>query len=62
MQDLVRIGVPHAAEEPRVGERALERVVLRGEPCAERREVHIEDLQPAHAERREALLTFDQMQ
>ena len=31
MQDLVRIGVADAAEQPRIGERALQRVIRRGQ-------------------------------
>ena len=38
MQDLVGVGVADAAEQPRVGERALERVVLAAQPRRERGE------------------------
>ena len=39
VQDLVRVGVADAAEQARVGQRALEGVVLARERCAERCEV-----------------------
>ena len=47
MQDLVRVRVADAAQDPRVGQRALERVVLARQGGPERREVRVEYLEPA---------------
>ena len=55
MQDLVRIGVADAAEQPRIGERALERVVLSRQPFGERVDTRVERLQATAVERRERL-------
>jgi hypothetical protein len=47
VQDLVRIRVADAAQDPRVCHRALERVVLTGQRRAERGEVRVEHLEAA---------------
>ena len=44
VQDLVRVGVADAAEQARIGQRALERVVLAREARGERLEVGVERL------------------
>ena len=62
VQDLVGIGVADAAEQARVGERALERVVLAGERAAERREVDREHLEAARVVRRERVFAPHEVQ
>ena len=52
MQDLVAVRVADAAQEPRVGERALEGVALAGERRAEGCEVGVEHLEAAGVEGR----------
>src|SRR6185369_11747546 len=47
MQDLVAVRVADAAEEPRVGQRALERVALAHEDVAERLGIRVEHLEAA---------------
>ena len=54
MQDLVRVGVADAAEEVRIGERALERVVLARQRVAKRVERRVERLEAAGIERASA--------
>jgi hypothetical protein len=46
VQDLVGVGVAHAAEEPRIGQRPLERVVLAAEDVGERGGRRLQDLEP----------------
>src|SRR5207249_4593412 len=55
-EDLVGVGVADPAEEPRVGERTLERVTLRDERRTKRREVRAVQLQPARVVRADPLL------
>ena len=62
VQDLVGIGVADAAEQARVGERALERVVLADERSAERREVDRQRLEPARVVRRERVFALHEVQ
>ena len=57
MQDLVRIGVADAAEQVRVGQRALDRVVLAGERIVELLERCLERLDAAGIERGKRRLT-----
>src|SRR5690606_21318094 len=52
VQDLVGVGVADAAEEARIGQRALERVVLAAEALYEGRLRRLEDLEPARIEDR----------
>ena len=47
MEDLVRVGVADAAEQVRVGQRALERVVLAPQRRGERRRVRVEHFEAA---------------
>ena len=56
MQDLVRVGVADAAEDVRIGQRALERVVLAHERRAEVLQRRAEHLDPARVVLRERLL------
>ncbi len=53
MQDLVRVGVPDAAEEPRVGEGALEGVALTRERFPKGGEIGLEHLETPAVERGE---------
>jgi hypothetical protein len=62
VQDLVGIGVADAAEQARVGERALQRVVLQGERAAERLEVDLEYLEAARIMRRERVFALHEVQ
>src|SRR3989449_5936996 len=62
MQDLVGVRVADAAEDPRVGQRALERVVLPGERVAERRQVRVKYLEAARVVRAQTGFATDQMQ
>src|SRR5436190_4136831 len=57
MQDLVRIRVADAREDVRVGQRALERVVLTGDGAAELLRVAGEGIDPARVERLKRRLT-----
>src|SRR5437763_2030602 len=50
MQYLVAVGVADAAEESRIGERALERMVFALQPLAKRFESGVLQLEPAHVE------------
>ena len=45
MEDLVGIGVADPAEDRGIGQHALERMVLGGEGCAERREIGLQHLE-----------------
>src|SRR2546428_3515562 len=62
MQDLVGVRVADAAEDPRVGQRALERVVLPGERVAERRQVRVKYLEAARVVRAQTGFATDEMQ
>ena len=61
MEDLVRIGVADAAQQARIGERALERVVLAHERVAEAREVRLERFEPARIHLRERRLPLHEV-
>jgi len=52
VQDLVGIGVTDAAEEMRVGERALQGMVLALQAHRERFEIGVEHLEPSGVHRR----------
>jgi hypothetical protein len=62
MQDLVRIGVTDAGEEARIGQRALQSVILAGDARGKRSCVDGEDFQTARIERLERRLTQHAMQ
>ena len=62
MQDLVGVRVADAAEDPRVGQRALERVVLPGERVAECRQVRVKDLEAARVVLAQTGFATDEMQ
>ncbi len=62
MEDLVGVGVADAGEDARVGERALERVVLGGEHRAERLERRAHHLDSAAIVRSKRVLAFDQVE
>ena len=53
VQDFIRVGVADAAENVRVGQGALERVVLAREPLGERRQCRVEHFEPTGIERAE---------
>ena len=53
MQDLIRVGVADAGEEPRVDQRAFGRVILAGERLAKLFNRRIQQLQPSAVMRRE---------
>ena len=59
MQDLVGIGVADAADEARIGERALEGAVLRGERGAKRVEVGGENVDAARIDEPQSLFAAD---
>ncbi len=61
MQDLVGVGVADAAEQVRIGERALERMVLALHAVGELLETGREDVEPAGIHRGERGLALDQM-
>src|SRR5882724_462031 len=61
MQDLVRVRVADAREDVRVGQRALERVVLAGDRAAELLRVTGEGIDPARVERLKPRLTPHEM-
>jgi len=50
VQDLVRVRVADAGEEPRIGQGALQRMVLPLQPFAERADIGAEDLDAARIE------------
>ena len=54
MQDLVGVGVADAAEEPRIGKRALERVILALQRVAKVVEAGVENLEAARIMARQA--------
>ena len=62
VEDLVGVSVADAAEEPRVGERALQRVVLGEERGAEGGEVGCQHLDAARVERAQPVLAGDDVQ
>ena len=62
MQDFVRIGVADAGEQPRAGQRALERVVLGREARSELRRCAGQRLEATGVECRERCLALDNMQ
>jgi len=62
VEDLVRVGVADPAEEPRVRERALERVALSAERGLERLEVGLEHLEPAGVVEGEGVPAANQVQ
>src|SRR5712692_1042881 len=62
MQDLVRIGVADAAEQTRIGERALERMVLALHAVGELLETGYEDVEAAGVHRGERRLAFDEVE
>ena len=47
MQDLVGVGVADAAQDGRIGQRALERVILLAQPRAKVRQVRVQHFKPA---------------
>ena len=53
VQNLVGVRVADAAQEARIGERALERVALAEEDVTKLREVRLQDLEPERRERGE---------
>src|SRR3974390_1734881 len=62
MQNLIGIGVADTAEEPRVGKRALERVVLAAQTLRELRAARREDLEPPGVKKTQGLLPLDDTQ
>src|ERR1700722_2427018 len=62
MQDLIRISVADSAQHARIGERALERVVLRGQHGAKRIEIGGKDVDPSRVERRQVLFSSNDME
>ena len=62
MQDLVGVRVADAGEEPRIGQRPLQRVVLARKARGERREVDVPDLEAAGVEALERRFTDDVVQ
>ena len=62
MQDLVGVGVADAGEEARIGERALEGVVLAFNRAGELRQIRFEDLDAARVHRLQRRLALHQMQ
>ncbi len=62
MQDLVGVGVADAAEQVRVGQRALQRVVLELQAGGEGLERRVQHLEAAGVVPREARLALDQVQ
>ena len=62
VQDLVGVGVADAREEPRIGQAALQRVVLARERGAERRQVGPEHVEAAAIVRLQVRTSGDQMQ
>src|SRR3972149_2394868 len=62
MEDLVGVGVSDSAEEPRIGERALQRVVLSGEGAPELLEIGFEDFETSAVEKREVGLPAHQVE
>ena len=62
VQDFVGVRVADAGEEPRIGQRPLQRVVLARKARGERREVRVLDLQAAGVEARERRLADDEVQ
>jgi hypothetical protein len=57
MEDLVGVRVSDSAEEPRVGERAFQCVVLAGESAPEVLEAGFKDLETSAVEKREVGLS-----
>jgi hypothetical protein len=53
MENLVRVGVADAVDDPRIGERPLECVVRAREPCSECREVDVQRIESARIQRTE---------
>ena len=62
MKDLVGVRVADSREEPRIGQRALDRMVLAGERGAKAREVGFEDLEPSARMLGDGLLAADQVE
>src|SRR6516164_4372534 len=62
MQNLVRVSVADTTEESRVGECALERVVLAAQPLGELRESRIEDLDASGIKITQRLLSLHEAQ
>src|SRR5205814_10347704 len=62
VQDLVGVRVPDSAEEPWIGERALERVVLAAERLPELRRISLQHFEAARIERPQSGLALDDMQ
>ena len=58
MQNLVGVGIADSAEQVRIGKRALQRVVLRGQPRRERFEAGLEHLEPARVQRLKTVFPF----
>src|SRR5262249_21090206 len=59
MEDLVSVRAADSAEEPRIGQRALERVILADEERAERRGVDRVHLDAAGIERADGVVAAD---
>jgi hypothetical protein len=59
VQDLVGVGVADATEDARIGERALQRVVLVLEPLHERRQIRSQDFEPPRRQREDRFFTRD---
>src|SRR5207248_2360633 len=62
VQDLVGVSVADAAEQPRIGERALERVILAQQTLTERGQSGAGDVEPAHLEHPDRRLALHDMQ
>src|ERR1043166_1569124 len=62
MQNLVGVRVADAAEEPRVGERTLDRVILQAKARGEILECRVEGLESSAAELGESVATANEMQ
>ena len=59
MQDLVGVRVPDAAEQTRIGERSLDRVILAAKSRGEVAEVGVQHLESAAVELRERVRALD---
>src|SRR5262245_16439664 len=62
MQNFVRIGIADAAEQTRIGERTLQRVVLASECIAEGLKGRIHDLESSAVERSQCAFALSEMQ
>ena len=59
MKNLIGVCVPDAAEQVRIGERALERVIVPAQGFNKRREINVQHLEPARVVPLERLTSLD---